>query len=120
MNKTTVGIGKKGEDIAVNYLENKGYTILERNYRFQKAEIDIIAFADYQIVVVEVKMRSSTYFGQPEQAINKKKKEMLYMATEAWIHERKMDGSPVRFDIIAIVDQGSNEYKIKHFERVFM
>ena len=82
--------GKKGEDIAVDYLVEKGYVVLERNWRFKKAEIDIIAKDDDgTLVFVEVKTRTYTYFGEPEAFVDDKKKSlMLYAASE---YMRKID-----------------------------
>ena len=59
-------LGKKGEQLAVDFLQKKGYTILDRNWRFKKAEVDIIAQKEQILAIVEVKTRSSNYFGNPQ------------------------------------------------------
>ena len=59
-------LGEIGEEMAVEYLLDKGYIILERNYRFDRAEVDIIAQDNEQIVIVEVKTRTSDFFGDPQ------------------------------------------------------
>lgn len=112
-------IGDEGEDLAVAYLESKGYTVLDRNYFFERAEVDIVAAHDNGICFVEVKKRSSTKFGSPEEFITEEKMENIYKASEAWIYERKMDGYPVRYDVIAIVQRGNQAPDIKHFENAF-
>jgi putative endonuclease len=112
-------LGKKGEDAAAEYLENKGITILERNYHFEQAEVDIVAYNGSQIIFVEVKTRSNTFFGEPEDSVTLKKKKSLYKVAEAWLYERKMDGAPVRFDIVSIVMAENKEPEIKHFEGAF-
>jgi putative endonuclease len=112
-------LGKKGEDLAAAYLEENGIRVLERNYHFMKAEIDIIAYNGRQIIFVEVKTRTRTYFGNPEEAVTKKKKESMYKAAEAWLYERKMDGAPVRFDIISVVLKSDSTPVINHFESAF-
>lgn len=117
--ETTKQIGDRGEKLAVMYLENKGYTILEQNYRFEHAEVDIIAFKEQEIVFVEVKLRSSLKYGHPEDAVTEEKKQQIFKAAEAWLYERKMDGSPVRFDVISILSKNPTEHKIKHFENAF-
>lgn len=119
--KSNREIGKDAEELASVYLETKGYTILDRNYFFEHAEVDIVAFQKdtSQIVFVEVKWRSSTDFGQPEDSISDSKIERIYKAAEAWIYERKMDGAPVRFDVISIVQEEDNAPDIKHFEDAF-
>lgn len=111
--------GKQGEDIAAEFLESKGIRVLERNYQFQKEEIDIIAYNGRQIIFAEVKTRRSTVFGEPEDAVTDKKKKSMYNVAEAWLYERKMDGAPVRFDIISIVLLSGKDPRIRHFEGAF-
>ena len=118
-NKTTRERGTEGEDMAVAYLESKGYTILERNYFFERAEVDIVAYDETAIVFVEVKMRKNTTFGEPAEFVTEKKQKLVYKAAEAWLYERKMDGSPARFDVVAIVQQENEAPDITHFEHAF-
>lgn len=118
--KTTREIGDEGEELAVAYLESKGYTILERNYHFERAEVDIVAYDNETcIVFAEVKTRSSNTFGEPEEFVDKEKIQNVYKAAEAWIYERKMDGAPVRFDIVSILQKNNEAPDIKHFENAF-
>lgn len=118
--KTSREIGNEGEDLAAAYLESKGYTILERNYYFQRAEVDIVAYDSNCIVFVEVKRRANRVYGSPEEYIDQAKINNIYKAADAWIHERKMRGAPVRFDVIAIVQKGSEAPDIRHYENAFM
>lgn len=118
--KSTRQIGNEGEEIAAAYLESKGYTIVDRNYFFERAEVDIVAFDESCIVFVEVKKRANTTFGQPEDFITEDKIANLYKAAEAWIYERKMDTAPARFDVIAIVQQDNEAPEIRHFENAFV
>lgn len=119
-NKTTRQIGNEGEELAVAYLESKGYTILERNYHFERAEVDIVAYDNATcIAFVEVKKRSSNRYGEPEEYVDEQKIENIYKAAEAWIYERKMDGVPARFDVISILQQNNEAPDIKHFENAF-
>ncbi len=117
--KTTRQIGDEGEALAVAYLESKGYTILERNYFFMRSEVDIVAYDETCIIFVEVKKRASRVFGNPEEFVTKEKQKNLYKAAEAWLYERKMDGSPVRFDVISIVQKDNEAPDITHFENAF-
>jgi putative endonuclease len=119
-NKSTRQIGDEAEDLAVAYLESKGYTVLEQNYHFERAEVDIVAYDNETcIIFVEVKMRSSNRYGEPEEFVDEEKIENVYKAAEAWIYERKMDGVPVRFDVISILQQNNEAPDIKHFENAF-
>ncbi len=118
--KTTRELGNEGEELATAYLESKGYTILDRNYFFKRAEVDIVAFDESCIVFVEVKQRSNTRFGKPEEFVTEEKIRNIYKASEAWVYERKMDGAPIRFDVIAIVNPPDAAPDIKHYENAFM
>lgn len=119
-NKTSRQIGNEGEELAAAYLESKGYTILEQNYHFERAEVDIVAYDNEScIVFVEVKKRSTNRYGEPEDYIDDEKIQNIYKAAEAWIYERQMDRAPVRFDVISILQQNDEAPDIKHFENAF-
>lgn len=111
-------LGKKGEKLAVELLIKKGYTIRERNWRFQKAEIDILAQKEEILVVVEVKTRSTNAFGNPQDFVNQKKIKLLVSAVDAYIQQRDLDLS-VRFDIIAITKK-NEDYQLDHLEDAFL
>ena len=118
--------GQAGEDLAAAWLETQGYVILERNYRFMKAEVDLIAFLpakEYErggdLVFVEVKWRRSGAFSAPEAAVGKDKQRNLLMAAEAFLHERKLEGTPCRFDIMALTDEGAS-LEIEHIPSAFV
>lgn len=118
--KSTRQIGDDGEELAAAYLESKGYTILERNYHFEYAEVDIVAYDNESyIIFAEVKTRSSNLYGEPEEYVDREKIDNIYKAAEAWIYERKMDGVPVRFDVISILQQNNEAPDIKHFKNAF-
>jgi len=120
-NNTSREIGDKGEDIAVAYLETKDYTVLDRNYHFEHAEVDIVAFdEDSQIVFVEVKTRANNQYGEPEEYGDEEKKKNVYKAAEAWMYEREMEGVPARFDVISILQEDNEAPQIKHFEDAFV
>ena len=116
---TTTETGNEGEEIAVRYLEEKKWTVIDRNYRFMKAEADIVAYDGKQIIVVEVKTRRGTGFGEPEEAVTEQKKKQLYKVTQAWLYERKMEGAPVRFDVIAVILKKNADPVIRHHEGAF-
>ena len=108
--------GKNGEAQALTFLKDKGYTILTTNYRFQKAEIDIIALVDRYIVFIEVKARTSD-FTMPEQAVNKKKQNLIHKAADEYMYRNKIELN-VRFDIISIFFW-PDKTKIYHMEDAF-
>ena len=109
--------GTKGEEMAADYLTNKGYEILEKNWRFKNLEADIIAIIAKTLVVAEVKTRKSNYFGEPETFVNKQKQSNLIKTANEYIQRNNLD-LEVRFDIISII-VGSNEMKINHIEDAF-
>ena len=111
-------LGKKGEQLAVNYLINKGYKIVERNWRFQKAEIDIIATKDKTLISVEVKTRSTNDFGSPQDFVNKKKIKLMVSAMNEYILNKDLD-IELRFDIVAITKDKSS-FDIQHFKDAFL
>lgn len=110
--------GKEAESLATTFLENKGYKILVRNYRYLKAEIDIIAQSQNQIIIVEVKARSNDFFIDPKEAVNKKKIRLLTIATNHFIEENNID-LEVRFDIISIVSFPNQSPQIQHIKDAF-
>lgn len=110
-------LGKKGEQLAINFLVKNGYRILDKNWRYQKAEIDIIAQKKETLAVIEVKTRSSIDFGNPQDFVNPKKIKLLVSAIDEYIISKDLDVN-VRFDIIAIVKENNN-FTIEHLEDAF-
>jgi len=111
-------LGKEGEKIAINYLLKNEYQIIEKNYRFLKAEVDIIAQKERVLIAVEVKTRSTEYFGDPQDFINQKKIKLLVSAMDNYVVERDLDVE-VRFDIVAIVKK-EKIFKIEHLKDAFL
>lgn len=95
-------LGKIGEDLATQFLEDKGYQILERNWRAYRKEIDIIAIDGKDIVFVEVKTRQDDDYGAPEMAVNRQKRAHIYAVATSYYYEHKID-LDVRFDVISIL-----------------
>lgn len=110
-------LGKKGEDIAVDFLLKNGYQIIERNWRFQKAEVDIIAQKENVLAIIEVKTRSSSEFGNPQDFVNPKKIKLLVNAVNEYVIFKNLDVK-VRFDIIGVIQQ-NGKTTIEHLEDAF-
>ncbi|HQW69908.1 MAG TPA: YraN family protein [Flavobacterium sp.] len=110
-------LGKLGEELAVDFLQKNGYDILETNWVFQKAEIDIIAQKENILAIVEVKTRSTIDFGLPQDFVKPKKIQLLVKAVNEYVISNDLDVE-VRFDIIAIHKEGKN-YKIEHIDDAF-
>lgn len=110
-------LGKLGEDLAVDFLQKEGYEIVERNWTFQKAEVDIIAQKENVLAIVEVKTRSSIDFGDPQDFVNSKKIKLLVKAVDEYVSRSELDLT-VRFDIVA-VSKDATIYKIEHLQDAF-
>lgn len=93
--------GSTGERLAEEFLAAKGYIILERNYRFKRSEIDLIAKDSGLLVFIEVKTRKSDRFGFPEEAVSSKKLDKIKDAAEEYIYTNNWSGD-VRFDVVSI------------------
>jgi len=110
-------LGKKGEQLAVDFLLKKGYDIVEQNYRYLKSEIDIIASTKNTLIVVEVKTRSTPEFGDPQEFVKPKQIQSLLKAINHYIETNDINVE-VRFDIIAIIKNKAGT-KIEHLEDAF-
>ena len=110
-------LGKQGETLAMEHLIQKGHKIIARNYRYEKAEVDIISDYVGTIVFTEVKTRSTDWYGYPEGAISAKKKELLRKAMDYYLTENNIT-EEARFDIVSIIisDRGTD---IHHIEDAF-
>ena len=109
--------GGDGESAAADYLIAKGYEVLERNYRHGRAEIDLIVKKKNWLVFVEVKTRSYSRFGFPEEFVDRAKEELILMAAENYIYETNWEGN-VRYDIVSVLGVGF-EREVVHFEDAF-
>ena len=109
--------GKLAERYALNYLLQKGYFLLAKNYRYNDAEVDLLMQENKQLVCVEVKARNTAFFGEPESFINTKKIKNLVQATGFFIKENQLD-LEVSFDIIALI-KFNNIWHIKHLKNAF-
>lgn len=113
-----VELGKKGEEIAGNYLIDKGYCILARNWFWDHKEIDIIARQADEIVIVEVKTREGDYFEEPWEAVSSRKIRNIVEAAEGWLIQEKVD-LETRFDVISIIFARDGTFELTHFEGAF-
>lgn len=109
--------GARGEDTATSFLRTKGYTLLHRNWKQHPHEIDLIALHGNTLVFAEVKTRSTSYFGKPEEAVSLSKQARLQAAAEAYLEEHPYNGE-IRFDVIAVVTTKQKE-EIHHIEDAF-
>lgn len=117
MNKTGHELGRKGEEIAREYLRSIGYEILEENWFSHHLEIDIIAKDKNELVIVEVKARGSDSYEHPSEAVSNKKIRFLVNAAEAYIQQKDIN-LDTRFDVVSIIF-GKGNYRLEHFKDAF-
>ena len=110
-------LGKRGEDIAANYLIKQGYLILERSWTFQHLELDIIALKDEMLIIIEVKTRSSAAYADPDDTISKKKLRQIYDCTERYMAVKNITWE-VRYDLITVIDNGEH-FSVDYIEDAF-
>jgi putative endonuclease len=115
--ETKQSLGRRGEDLAVEFLIEEGYEILERNWYFKHNEVDIIARTGDQLVIVEVKTRSGNTYGEPSTAVDFRKQRYLIFAAERFLFSHNFD-LEVRFDIISIII-GEGRTVLEHIKEAF-
>jgi len=111
-------LGEYGEELAVKHLQKNKYTVLDRNYRWQKIEIDIIAIKNGQLIACEVKTRSSMKIGQPYRAVNQKKQQRIIRAINHYLESKKWN-IDVQFDVLSII-HNRNCTEVDHISNAFV
>lgn len=109
--------GNEGEQLAADFLVQKGFEIVERNYRYKRSEIDVIARIDNWLIFIEVKTRSSSYFGHPEEFVDSKKRKKILEGADHYLQETNWQGN-VRYDIVSI-NLADGPPKVVHIEDAF-
>lgn len=112
--------GKKGEEYSVQFLQDNGYTIIERNFECKTGEIDIIAFDNQkeELVFIEVKTRTNVKYGNPADAVDETKKKHIYKTARYYLYKANMlDNTFVRIDVIEVF-MANNTYKINHIKQI--
>ena len=110
-------IGKFGEDVAVKYLKQNGYKILDRNFNCKRGELDIVALQKKQIIFIEIKARTSTKYGLPKEAVTKKKLEHIYKTAEYYLYTRNLEKEDIRIDVIEVYIK-NGKFRINHLKQV--
>ena len=110
-------LGQAAEDLAAHHLQKQGFTIIARNYRYERAEIDIIAHKEGLLLFVEVKARSSDQFGHPEAFVTPQQQALVHAAAEHYIIAQDWNHA-IRFDVIAILNS-KDQVQLTHFEDAF-
>jgi putative endonuclease len=98
-----LSLGERGETAACRFLKAQGYEILERNYKCKLGEIDVIARRRGRLAFIEIKTRTSAQFGMPQEAVDLRKQEKIFKVAQWYLKEKNLSGSPVAFDVVAIL-----------------
>lgn len=121
MTTITKRVGDEGEQLAVDYLIEHGYTIIETNYRYGKGEIDIVAKSEKSdlLIFVEVKSRKNLEFGEPEYAITKNKIRQIRRMAQLYFYDKEIKEADCRFDVITVLYNEQRKPLLKHYINAF-
>jgi putative endonuclease len=112
-------LGRRGEDLAVEFLGRLRYRIMERNYRCRCGEVDIVARQGKTVVFVEVKTRSSHLYGHPAASVTPFKQRQISRAAQTWLAANRLSDAAARFDVVAISIGEGQECRIEHIVNAF-
>jgi putative endonuclease len=115
---TNKSSGAWGEDLALRYLLRHGYRLVERNFRKRRGEIDLIVRNEDTLVFVEVKLRRSTGFGDPLEAVTTRKQATIRSLAEQYLADNRPDFNTLRFDVVGILATPT-EIRVDHIEDAF-
>lgn len=111
-------VGRYGERVAARYLTERGYEVIERNWRGTRGELDLVTRRGDTIVVVEVKTRRGTAFGHPAEAVTRAKLDRIRRLAGEWLHSRSAPRCEVRVDVVAVVLPRSGAAQVEHLQGV--
>ena len=111
--------GQQGEQIAVTYLQRQGYRIQQQNYRSRYGEIDIIAWDGSTLVFVEVKTKTTTTFGLPQEMVDHRKQRTLTRVAVAYVQQQRLQQMAVRFDVVGVIIQPHGTCDVTHIQAAF-
>lgn len=112
-------LGRRGEDVAVDYLEKRGLVVLSRNWRCREGELDVVATDADKLVVLEVKTRSGTGFGAPAEAVTGRKAARIRRVTQRWLAAHRVRWCEIRFDVVAVLLEPGRPATLQHYEAAF-
>lgn len=118
MSKIKQQLGRQGEQVAVDYLRNLGFSILDRNFRTHRVELDIVAREGQTLVFCEVKTRQSSQYGSPLEAITVQKRNNLRRAALGWLAQHRINTQLMRFDVIGVLYALDGRYTVTHIRGI--
>jgi putative endonuclease len=112
-------LGRRGEELAVGYLQDRGLVVLSRNWRCRDGELDVVATDRVRLVVCEIKTRSSSTFGPPAEAVTRLKAARIRRVTQAWLAVHQVRWCEIRFDVVAVLAPPGGPVTFQHYEAAF-
>lgn len=112
-------LGQSGEEVALRYLRSKKYKIVEKGFRMFRGEIDIIAYDKKTLVFIEVKTRTKSDFGRPEESVNPSKQQQIRKIAQGYLDLSQIRDTACRFDVIALTKTDQDEYTLHHIKNAF-
>lgn len=112
-------LGRRGEDLAAEYLTEQGLVVLDRNWRCRHGELDIVCTDAHRLVVCEVKTRSSTRYGLPAEAVDHRKARRIRLITNAWLAAHGVPWVEIRFDVLAVLAEPGQPVAVQHYRAAF-
>ncbi|HEX4099240.1 MAG TPA: YraN family protein [Pseudonocardiaceae bacterium] len=112
-------LGKRGEDLAADYLAGIGLVVLSRNWRCRDGEVDLIATDGERLVVCEVKTRSGTGYGEPSEAVTAVKAARIRRITAQWLRTHRVGWCEIRFDVLAVLCPPDGPVTVEHLRGAF-
>ncbi|MGH4011298.1 MAG: YraN family protein [Pseudonocardiaceae bacterium] len=112
-------LGRRGEDLAAEYLTDAGLVVLSRNWRCRDGELDLVATDGERLVVCEVKTRSGTGYGEPSEGVTQAKAARIKRVTAAWLRAYRVGWCEIRFDVLAVLCPQDGPVTVEHLQGVF-
>jgi putative endonuclease len=112
-------LGRRGEDLAADYLAGTGLVVLSRNWRCREGEVDLIATDGQRLVVCEVKTRSGTGYGEPSEGVTPAKAARIRRVTAAWLRAYQVGWCEIRFDVLAVLCPQQGPVTVEHLQGAF-
>lgn len=112
-------LGRRGEDLAADYLAGTGLVVLSRNWRCREGEVDLIATDGQRLVVCEVKTRSGTGYGEPSEGVTPAKAARIRRVTAAWLRAYRVGWCEIRFDVLAVLCPQDGPVTVEHLQGAF-
>lgn len=115
----TIRLGRRGEEVAAEYLTDTGLVVLSRNWRCREGELDLVATDRERLIVCEVKTRSGTGYGEPSEAVTPVKAARIRRSTASWLRVHRVGWCEIRFDVLSVLCPQAGPITVEHLRGAF-